>query len=303
MHVVLLGTAAGGGFPQWNCWCPGCRAARCDPSAAIPRTQSSAAVSADGQRWFLLNASPDVREQLRFIAAATLPATLRHVPIEGAVLTDAELDHTLGLVLLREGGRLPVAATHAVATILDRDSRLLATTRAFSEVPLTELPLNRPVALCCRDGAASGLSVEAFAVPAGPPRFASSEDEGHTVGLMLRDEASGATCAFVPGCGELDGALLARFATADALLFDGTFWDEQELIALGIGTRTARQLDHVPISGPGGSLGLLAALPCRHRVYTHINNTNPMFLEHSPERDVVTRAGLTVGFDGLRMVI
>ena len=172
MHVVLLGTAAGGGFPQWNCWCPGCRAARCDPSTAIPRTQSAAAVSADGRRWFLLNASPDVRDQLRLIAADTPPAGVRHVPVEGAILTDAELDHTLGLVLLREGGCLPVAATRAVTTILERDSRLLATTRAFSEVPLTELALARPVTLRCRDGSASGLSVEAFAVPAGPPRFA-----------------------------------------------------------------------------------------------------------------------------------
>jgi len=276
---------------------------RCDPSAAVPRTQSAAAVSVDGRRWFLLNASPDVRDQLRFIAADTPPATVRHVPIEGAILTDAELDHSLGLVLLREGGCLPIAATHAVAAILDRDSRLLATTRAFSEVPLTELRLNRPVALSCRDGSASGLSVEAFAVPAGPPRFATREEEGHTVGLMLRDDASGAMCAFVPGCGELEAALLERLAAADALLFDGTFWDEHELIGLGIGTRTARQLDHVPISGPGGSLGLLAALPCRHRIYTHINNTNPILLERSPERDVVTRAGLTVGFDGLRIEV
>lgn len=225
------------------------------------------------------------------------------MPVEGAILTDAELDHTLGLVLLREGGCLPVAATRAVTTILERDSRLLATTRAFSEVPLTELALARPVTLRCRDGSASGLSVEAFAVPAGPPRFAAHEEEGHTTGLMLRDDASGASFAFVPGCGGLDAALLERFAAADALLFDGTFWDDHELIALGIGTRTARQLDHMPISGPGGSLGLLAALPCRHRIYTHINNTNPILLESSPERDVVTRAGLTVGFDGLRIEV
>ena len=157
MHVVLLGTAAGGGFPQWNCWCPACRTARCDPSAARPRTQSCAAVSADGERWFLLNASPDIREQLKWIRPETTPATVRHVPIEGVVLTDAEIDHTLGIVLLREAGRLPLYSTRAVASILERDSRLLATTRAFSDVPLTELPLNRPVPLLYRDGASSGF--------------------------------------------------------------------------------------------------------------------------------------------------
>jgi pyrroloquinoline quinone biosynthesis protein B len=301
VFVVLLGTAAGGGFPQWNCWCPCCRTARSDPSSAHPRTQSSAAVSADGHRWFLLNASPDVRDQIARLGNGSAPPTVRHVPIEGVVVTDAELDHTLGVLLLREAGLLPLYASRATAAILEHDSRVLATTRAFSEVPVTELVLNRAIPLSYRDGSAAGLTVEAFAVPAGPPRFASEDATGHTVGLMVREEATGRACAFVPGCGDLDQALLDRLAHADALLFDGTFWDDQELIALGIGTRLARQLDHLPITGPGGSLGLLASLPCRHRVYTHINNTNPILLERSPERDVVTKAGLQVGFDGLRI--
>lgn len=260
-------------------------------------------MSIDGRRWFLLNASPDVREQLRWITAPEAPGTVRHVPIEGVVLTDAEIDHTLGIVLLREAGRLPVHATPAVVSILERDSRVLPTTRAFSEVPVTGLSLNEPVHLIYRDGSASGLSVEAFPVPAGPPRFAAREEEGHTVGLMIREEAGGAACAFVPGCGGLDEALLDRLAEADALLFDGTFWADEELIALGIGTRTAREIDHLPISGPGGSLDVLAALPCRHRVYTHINNTNPILMEESPERASVTRTGIVVGFDGLRLTL
>ena len=235
MQILLLGSAAGGGFPQWNCWCPGCLTARRDPSAAQPRTQSSAAVSADGRRWFLLNASPDVRDQLRWMRTDDTPSTVRHVPIEGVILTDAELDHTLGIVLLREARHLPVYATRAVQSILEHDSRVLPTTRAFSEVPVTELVLNARVPLRYRDGSDSGLSVEAFPVPAGPPRFARSDEQGHTVGLMLREEASGTVCAFVPGCGDLDAPLLARLAEADALLFDGTFWTDDELIALGIG--------------------------------------------------------------------
>ena len=303
MHVVLLGSAAGGGFPQWNCWCPGCRLARTDPSRARPRTQSSAAVSADGTHWFLLNASPDIREQLRHIAAPEAPASVRHVPVDGVVVTDAELDHSLGLLLLREAGRMPLFASRAVAAILTDDSRILTTTRAFSDVPVTELTLDRPTPITSRDGAASGLSIEAFSVPAGPPRFASHDHDGHTVGLMVREDATGRTCAFVPGCGGLDPTMLERLAPADALLFDGTFWQDDELIALRIGSRTARQLDHLPITGPGGSLGLLADLPCQHRVYTHINNTNPILLEDSPEREVVTRAGLTVGYDGWRVEI
>jgi pyrroloquinoline quinone biosynthesis protein B len=304
VQVVLLGAAAGGGFPQWNCWCPGCRLARSNPDAAKPRTQSSLAVSADGARWFLLNASPDIRDQLRRLPSRAVPDSgARHVPIEGVVLTDAELDHTLGILLLREAGRLSVHATSTVATILERDSRILTTTRAFSEVSVTRLPLDAPIRLCCRDGSPSGLSVEAFAVPAGPPRFASADEAGHTVGLLIRDEAQGHVCAFVPGCGSLGADLTDRFQHVDALFFDGTFWSDDEMIALGVGTRTAREIDHVPISGPGGSLEPLSALSCRHRVYTHINNTNPMLIESSPERAQVSQAGMIVGFDGLHLIL
>ncbi len=302
MHVVLLGSAAGGGFPQWNCWCPGCRLARTDPSAAHPRTQSSLAVSADGRRWFLCNASPDVREQLTLLQGEA-PDGIRHVPIEGVVLTDAELDHTLGLVLLRESGHLPVYATAAVANILTTDSRLLPTTQAFSEVPVSMLSIGTATALLHRDGSSSGLSVEPFAVPADPPRFASRDEAGHTVGLIIRQDAAGRACGFVPGCGGLDSALAARLGACDALFFDGTFWSDDELVALGVGRRTARQLDHLPVDGADGSLELLAALPCRYRIYTHINNTNPMLIESSAQRERVTQAGMMVGFDGFRLVL
>jgi pyrroloquinoline quinone biosynthesis protein B len=231
------------------------------------------------------------------------PVTVRHTPIEGVLVTDAEIDHTLGIVLLREAGHLSLYATRAVQSILDRDSCLLRVTRAFSDVSVSDMPLNTPVPLCYRDGSSSGLAVEVFAVPAGPPRFAAADEEGHTVGFMLREEASGECCAFVPGCGALEDALMTRLADADALLFDGTFWSDDELIALGIGRRTARALDHLPISGHSGSLEQLTALPCRHRIYTHINNTNPILLEHSPERAIVTRAGITIGFDGLHLTL
>jgi len=257
----------------------------------------------DGRRWFLLNASPDVREQLRWVRTEDAPLAVRHVPVEGILFTDAEIDHTLGLVLLREAGHLPLYATAAVRSILDRDSRLLPVTRAFSDVPVTDLSLNAFVPIEYRDGSSSGLGVEAFPVPAGPPRFASREEIGHTVGFMVHETASGKVCAFVPGCGDLDAALVHRLAKADALLFDGTFWADDELIALGIGKRTARELDHVPIAGPGGSLERLTTLPCRHRVFTHINNTNPILLEQSTERAAVERTGIIVGFDGLRLTL
>jgi pyrroloquinoline quinone biosynthesis protein B len=234
---------------------------------------------------------------------ATAPSTVRQVPIEGVVITDAELDHSLGIVLLREARVLPIYATAAAQAILEYDSRVLPLTRTFSDVPLTTLPLDGTTPLNYRDGASSGLTVEAFEVPAGPPRFASHARAGHTVGLVLRESDGGRSCAFVPGCGAFDDRLRNRLSRVDALFFDGTFWSDDELIRLGIGERTARQLDHLPVGGPDGSLAALEALPCAHRIYTHINNTNPMLLEQSPERAAVDAAGITVGFDGLRLLL
>jgi pyrroloquinoline quinone biosynthesis protein B len=259
-------------------------------------------VSADGERWFLLNASPDVRDQLGRLAVPE-PRGVRHVPVEGVVLTDAELDHTLGIVLLREARRLQIAATDAVRRVIENDSRLLPVTRAFAEVSVTELMPDCPTELCYRDGMGSGLRVTGFPVPAGPPRFAREEHPNHTVGLVIQDDRTSGTCAFIPGCGGLDDSLMSRLAAADLVLFDGTFWTDDELIRLGIGERTAREMDHLPISGSDGSLARLGTLSGRQRIYTHINNTNPMLIEAGPERLEVEAAGLQVGVDGMRFTL
>jgi len=302
MRVVLLGTAAGGGFPQWNCWCPTCRTARTDPGRAHPRLQSTAAVSADGERWFLLNASPDIRQQVSCLPGIA-PQAFRHVPIEGVVVTDAELDHTVGILLLREAGRLQLWCTAAVRSILEHDSRILPVTGAVAELAVTQMEIGQPVELRYRDGSTSGLLVEPVEVPAGPPRFASGAGRGHTVGLLIGDRETGGSCAFLPGCGDLTPALLRRLADSDLVLFDGTFWSDEELVSLGIGRRTGREMDHLPVSGEGGSLSRLAGLARPKKVYTHINNTNPMLLEDSLERATVERAGLEVGADGMTFMV
>ncbi|MEP7087413.1 MAG: pyrroloquinoline quinone biosynthesis protein PqqB [Gemmatimonadota bacterium] len=302
MHVILLGTAAGGGFPQWNCWCPTCRVAREDPSRAHPRSQSSIAFSADGVRWFLGNASPDVREQVATLPHAAVTG-VRHVPIEGIVLTDAELDHTLGITLLREGRRLQVIATPAVVHTISDDSRVLAVTQAFATVQIVEVDLGDPVPLDYRDGSSSGLTIEMKAVRGDPPRFAQRDEVGHTVAAFIRDTSTGKECAFVPGCGGLGPELLARLDQAELLLFDGTFWTDDELARLDISDRPALSMGHVPIAGVEGSLAVLSQLACRLKVYTHINNTNPMLVEGSSERAAVEASGLIVGMDGMRFEI
>jgi pyrroloquinoline quinone biosynthesis protein B len=302
VHVILLGTAAGGGFPQWNCWCPTCRIARDDPARAHARTQSSIAFSADGVRWFLGNASPDVREQLARLPRVDVSG-VRHMPVEGIVLTDAELDHTLGVTLLREGRHLQIIATPAVIRTIAEDSRVLPVTQAFAVVQTVEIALGEPTPLDYRDGTPSGLTIEMKAVRGDPPRFSRKEEVGHTVAAFITDTASGKTCAFVPGCGGLGPKLLARLNEADLLLFDGTFWTNDELIRLGISDRPASAMGHVAISGPEGSLAVLSQLDCRQKVYTHINNTNPMLIERSPERVEVEGAGMRVGMDGMRFEI
>ena len=302
MRVVLLGTAAGGGFPQWNCWCPTCRAARSNPGRARRRLQSTAAVSADGDRWFLLNASPDIRDQVACLPG-TIPQGIRHVAIHGIVATDAELDHTLGILLLREAGKLRLYCTDSVRSILERNSRILPVTQAFADVAVAGMEVGRAMGLNYMDGTGSGLAVEPIQVPSGPPRFAPEAGDGHTVGLVVHDQASGGSCAFFPGCGDLTSALLERLAETDLLLFDGTFWTDDELPALGISQRSARDMDHLPVSGPDGSLAQLTTLRRPRKVYTHINNTNPMLLEDSLERSTVLRAGLEVGADGMTFMV
>jgi pyrroloquinoline quinone biosynthesis protein B len=179
------------------------------------------------------------------------------------------------------------------------DSRVLPVTQAFARVAVRELELDTPAELQYSNGSATSLMIEPFAVAGDPPRFARANTAGHTVGIMIRDRSTGGSCAFVPGCGALDDALLDRLSDADVVLFDGTFWRDDELLQLGIGDQRAQAMGHLPISGPDGSLSRLAALRSRHKVYTHINNTNRILLEGSAERRAVEEAGLEVGMDGM----
>ena len=297
MWVRVLGAAAGGGFPQWNCGCPQCRVVRDGSRPCRSRTQSSVAVSADYQRWFLLNASPDIRAQIESFPALQ-PGGIRHSPLEAVLLTDAELDHTLGLLLLREGGGLVVHATEATRDTLYDGTALLRTLEAYCPVEW------RPVVPGADVPLGDGLSYRAFDVPTTKrPRFGSGPREGRVVGYRLTDGRSGRALVHLPVLQELTPAVCAQLEDCACLLVDGTCWSDDELVRLGRGSRTAREMGHLPISGPGGSLEQLAALPIERRVYVHVNNTNPILLEDSPERRAVEERGLEVAVDGLELEV
>ncbi len=306
MRVRLLGTAAGGGFPQWNCNCANCRRARARTRRAQPRMQSCVAISADGRRWFLLNASPDVRLQVESFPPL-LPASdqVRGSGIEGVLLTNADLDHTLGLLILREGNRLCIHATPRVRQALSEGLLLDTILDRYCGMDWREPPLELAPLLDAA-GSPSGLRYAAFAVPGKPPRYL--EDRvapapGDNVGYRFVDEATGGRLLFLPDVAAWDEAVLAQLAQCDVLLFDGTFWSEDEMARMGVGTTPAAAMGHLPVSGADGSFARIAGLPIPRKIYVHINNTNPMLLEDSAERAIVEAAGVEIGEDGLEFII
>jgi pyrroloquinoline quinone biosynthesis protein B len=301
MWVRVLGSAAGGGYPQWNCACPTCRAVRDGSRPARSRTQSSVAVSADYRRWFLLNASPDIHAQIESFPALH-PRSARDggrvVPLQGVLLTDAELDHTLGLLLLREGRGLEVHATAAARDTLCDGTSLLRTLEAYCPVKW------EPVVPGCDVSLGDGLSYRAFDVPTTKrARFGSDEAEGRVVGYRLTDERTGGALVYLPAVQELTAPVYGQLADCSCLLIDGTCWHDDELIRLGVASKTAREMGHLPISGPGGSLEQLFPLPIDRKVYIHINNTNPILLEDAPERRTLEQHGIEVAVDGLELQI
>ncbi len=304
MQIHLLGTAAGGGVPQWNCNCAVCREARAGTGRVQSRTQSSVAISADGKSWFLLNASPDIRAQIEsFAPLQPSPGKSRNSPIEGVLLTNADLDHTLGLMLLREGERLRVHATANVRRALTEGISFQPTLESFCGTEWME-PSSQPAPLLHRDGSPSGLTCQAIALPGKPPRFMKSKTmDGNVVGYHIVDAKTGGRLLFLPDVAELNDTVLRWLPQCDALLFDGTFWSETEMRDQGLGDLTAADMGHAPVSGATGSLKVLAELPVRHKIYTHINNTNPMLIEDSPEAAAVRDARCAVGCDGMEFKI
>ncbi|MGC4089890.1 MAG: pyrroloquinoline quinone biosynthesis protein PqqB [Polyangiaceae bacterium] len=300
MFVRVLGSAAGGGFPQWNCGCVNCRGVRDGSIRAKARSQESVAVSADGNSWFLLNASPEVRAQIESFQRLH-PRALRDTPLAGVIFTSGDLDHCLGLLSLRESQRLNVYATAAVRRGFVENNAFYPTLERF-EGQMRWHPLLPGEAQPLLDaaGAPSGLVLTPLPVPGKPPLHArhvapSAEDN---VGLRVVDQRTGGVLAYVSGVAGPSPGLDQCVQAADAVFFDGTFWRRDELVALGVGTRYAEDMSHWVLGGEHGSLGYLRGLPARRKLLIHVNNTNPVLREDSPERAALNDAGVEVAEDG-----
>jgi pyrroloquinoline quinone biosynthesis protein B len=305
MRIRVLGSAAGGGFPQWNCGCPNCRGLRASTIRAKPRSQECLAVSADGEHWYLLNASPDLRLQIEGFPALH-PHAPRHSPIAGIVLTSGDLDHCLGLLLLRESQALTVYATERVWRGFSQRNAFFRTLQRFDgQVTWRRLGCDGAATRLVLDGERpSGLSIAAVAAPGKPPIHLEGIEPKHpeeNIGLRIRDDATRRVLAYVSGAGAITDRVYRALEDADCVFFDGTFWSATELVDLGLGSKRAEDMAHLPIGGAGGSLAALRALEARRRVFIHVNNTNPILREDSAEAEAVRAAGWEVAEDGMEI--
>jgi pyrroloquinoline quinone biosynthesis protein B len=302
--VHVLGSAAGGGFPQWNCNCRNCDGLRHGRVKAIPRTQSSIAVSADGASWVLFNASPDILAQLRAFPESQPGRAIRDTAIVAVVLVDSQIDHTTGLLMLREGRPLRIYCTDCVREDLTTGNPLFAVLDHYCGVEWQRMRTDADAVFRIDD--LPGLAFRALALASKAPPYSPhrlAPREGDNVGMVVRDEATGSMLFYAPGLGQVEAHLGPVFESANCLLLDGTFWTDDEMIRAGIADKRARDMGHLPQSGPGGMLELLAQHARPRKVLIHINNTNPILDEESPERAQLSAAGIEVACDGMRLLV
>jgi pyrroloquinoline quinone biosynthesis protein B len=303
MYVKILGAAAGGGFPQWNCACDNCARFRAGNFRGKARTQSQVAVSSDGRLWFLLNASPDLRVQIEATPELHPRRGLRDTPIAGVILTSAEVDHVAGLLHLREFQPFRIYATPSVREILTRDNSLFKMLeRNTPQAVWTDIQPGCCFAPASAEGKVQELRCEPIRVAGDFPHYVSPErraalpDDAAVLGLAINN-TQGACMIYMPGMPQVK-EFLPRFHDCDLLLADGTFWTDDELQRVGASSKTAREIGHLPISGKDGSLSQLAEVRRPRKMFVHINNTNPILDEGSEAHAAVRNAGWELAEDG-----
>jgi pyrroloquinoline quinone biosynthesis protein B len=299
LRFVVLGSAAGGGFPQWNSNARNCNRARAGDPTARPRTQAGIAFSEDGERWYLINASPDLREQLGRTVCLHPREGLRSSPIVGVILTGGDVDAIAGLLTLRERQPFELLATPRIHAVLDANP--IFEVLARDTVRRVSVSLGESIRL------SETLHVELFAVPGKIPLYleglnAPEIEAGETtVGAAISDQMS--VALYIPGCAAMTPALEKRIAEADLVFFDGTLWRDDEMVLQGLGSKTGARMGHMSLSGASGTLAAFASLEVQRKILIHLNNSNPVLLDDSPERAEVVRAGWEVAFDGQEIVL
>jgi len=298
--AIVLGAAAGGGFPQWNSHAAPCRRARAGDPAALPRTQASIAVSGDGAHWYIVNAAPDLREQISRTPELHPNRALRSTPIAGVVLTGGDVDVLAGLLTLREREPFDLYATARIHDVLDANPIFEVLARGV--VARRRIELDQPIAL------KGGLTVELFAVPGKIPLYLEEKDEMPAIvvdGTTVAAEISDGTRRLfhIPGCAAMTPDLAARLEGADAVFFDSTLWSDDEMVVAGLGAKTGRRMGHMSMSGPDGTIAAFATIGVERKIAIHINNSNPVLLADSRERAEAEAAGWEIAWDGMKVTL
>lgn len=309
LRVLVLGAAAGGGFPQWNSNNEASQRARRGDPAARPSSQSSVAVSADGENWVLLNASPDIRQQINDNHQLHPKTGVRHSPIAAVLLTNGDVDHVAGLLTLRERYPLALYATSRVLEVINGNAIFNVLNPEFVDRRI--MSLGNSFEPKKKDGSGTGLDIRPFPVPGKVALYLEDESAGanfgtveeDTIALRITDRETGRYFLYVPACAQLSEGLTEQLDSASLLMFDGTLWQDDEMPLQGAGSKTGRRMGHMSLSGPDGTLAAFADSGVARKVLIHINNTNPILLSDSPERAAVEQAGWQVAYDGMEITL
>ncbi|ANE54198.1 MULTISPECIES: pyrroloquinoline quinone biosynthesis protein PqqB [Methylomonas] len=301
MKIRVLGAGAGGGFPQWNCNCDNCGRYRRGEFNGKARTQSSIAVSSDGRNWLLFNTSPDIRAQLEAFPAIQPKTGIRDTGIKAVLLIDSQIDHTTGMLMLREGKPLEVYCTEMVKQDLSSGFPLFTMLKDYCTVnhhPIAcdETPFEIP--------GIDDIRIYAHALKSKAPPYSPHRHDPHdgdNIGVIVEQISTGKKLYYSPGLGEIEPHVFKAMQTVDCLMVDGTFWTDDEMVVRGISQKRAREIGHLPQSGPGGMIEVLNGVPKARKILIHINNTNPILDEDSPERKTLDASGIEVAYDGLEI--
>lgn len=303
MQIKVLGSSAGGGFPQWNCHCRQCHGVRNGSIKATPRTQSSIAVKLHHQ-WALINASPDIHQQIAQNALAAYHEKIRENPFAAIILLDSQIDHTAGLLQLREDKPLVIYATENVFTNLTIDFSILEVLKHYCGVEPHVITIEKGDSFSINENE----NVIFYPIPliSNAPPYSPHRNKitpGDNIGLIIEDKKTGKKCFYAPGIGKVDEPLLALLSTVDCILIDGTAWYNDDLIRAGAGTTLATEMGHLPLSGEAGLIAQLDKLPNARKILVHINNTNPILDEESPERKILINHHIEVAYDGMEIIL